>query len=111
MDQVLSIQADMPTPEDVRLLHTEIDRLTKEVDRLRVQLAGCGVAALDGSSSVECPRDGYGWSPAYADVLALRRCMDAVRSEIGVSLADYDAAGYDAHAATLNVLRAQTIRA
>lgn len=43
--------------------------------------------------------------------VALRRCIDAVRSEIGESLADYDAAGYDAHAVTLNVLRAQTIRA
>lgn len=108
MSRISSICTDgTATPDDVQALLSEVGRLTEEVNRLQVQLAGCGVAAMDGSPSVECPRDGYGWSPAYANVLTLRRCMDAVRSEIGVSLADYDAAGYDAHVVTLNVLRAR----
>jgi hypothetical protein len=76
----------------------------KEVEQLRVQLAGCGVAAMDGSVAQECRPGNYGYSASYADVLALRRCMDAVRARIGVTLEDYEAAKYDGHAATLAVL-------
>ena len=43
----------------------------KEADQLRVQLAGCSMAAIGGSPTIE--RGSYGWSPAYQDVLNLRR--------------------------------------
>lgn len=51
--------------------------LSREVERLQVQLAACGVAALGGTRKT-ARKYSYGWSPAYQDTLNLRRDYDAL---------------------------------
>lgn len=55
--------------------------LTTEVEQLRVQLAGCSVAALGGTKEPAKSED-YGWSPAYQDVLDLRINYDKLEAEL-----------------------------
>lgn len=65
-------EAEAPVPEE----------LTKEVEQLRVQLAGCSVAALgwNGPESL-AKRGDYGWSVPYQDVLELRAKYERLQAD------------------------------
>jgi predicted nucleic acid-binding Zn-ribbon protein len=74
--------------ERIQALKAEVERLQsslsvaqEEIEKLQVQLAGCGVAAL-GCTSPEtiCTQDQWGWSQSYQDVLDLRLKYDALQS-------------------------------
>lgn len=58
----------------------QVNKLIEEIEHLRVQLAGCGVAArcntLESMEKQCVDRDAYGWSASYGDVL------DAIKREI-----------------------------
>ena len=54
----------------------------EEIESLHIQLAACNVAALDGGESQEAKPHSYAWSPAYADVLKLRREYERLLSEL-----------------------------
>lgn len=61
---------------------------TAEVEKLRVQLAGCGVAAEGGTTDDLVAAEGaYGWSKSYQAVLGLRRNYDALMVQCGLSSA------------------------
>ena len=63
---------------DSKFMSEEIDELRAamkerdaEIEQLRVQLAGCGVAAMQNTESSKADRvtrGGYGWSESYGDV-------------------------------------------
>ena len=63
---------------DAIILEDELARVREERDRLEVQLAGCGAAAL-GWNAEQAQAGDYGWSASYADVLKLREEVESLR--------------------------------
>jgi hypothetical protein len=64
----------------------ERDALQAKLEQLRVQLAGCSVAALGGISPEQVAKVGdYGWSPSYEDVLRLRISYDALQAKLDIA--------------------------
>ena len=71
--------------EDMRIIKDFIHSLLKQererIEKLEVQLAGCGVAALGGTKEPAKKGD-FGWSASYQDVLDLRIKYDSQKSEM-----------------------------
>ena len=56
----------------------EAAELRAQIEQLRVQLAGCGVAAQGWAKGEnDCEEGGYGWSPAFEEVKKLRAKYEA----------------------------------
>jgi hypothetical protein len=70
------------TEDLLALFETELKERDKEIDHLRIQLAGCSVAALGGTGSDSVAKKGnYGWSASYQDVLDLRIKFNELKGE------------------------------
>lgn len=66
------------------MLAAEVRRLQEENERLRVQLAGCGVAAMQNTADSRehrIEKGAYGWSASYADVCSAVDREIVVREE------------------------------
>lgn len=61
----------------------ELIETSAELEQLRVQLAGCSVAALGGihDPNVLATQGMYGWSVTYEDVVALRMKYEELLGE------------------------------
>lgn len=54
--------------------------MTEREYQLVVQLAGCSAAAF-GATHKPAKKGGYGWSPAYQQILGLHRRFDKLTKE------------------------------
>jgi len=73
VDDVAECQAFF---NEVRRLIESRPKVDEEIEQLRVQLAGC-LTAAEGWIENPAKQCDYGWSPAYAAVLNLRRKFEA----------------------------------
>lgn len=60
---------------DYDALAARVQEVERELEQVRVQLAGC-LAAAEGATTDAAKRGAYGWSPAYQATLDLRRQHD-----------------------------------
>ncbi len=66
------------------------EELQNEVEQLRVQLAGCSVAACGCDWNERALQGDYGWSVAYADVSRLKERYDDALRQLGSLEAERD---------------------
>jgi hypothetical protein len=68
----------------IQELEAKVVSLEEEAERLRVQLAGCGVAALGGIAprTRQAMAGDYGWSASYQDVVNLRERYELETAEL-----------------------------
>ena len=82
-DLALARVCDFAPSDHFDRLIAERDAATARAEQLTVQLAGCGVAALGGTSpAVTAKKGDYGWSCSYQDTLDLRRRYEAQAATI-----------------------------
>lgn len=80
--KILSVHIESQLDELARL-RQDVRELAAESALLRIQLAGCGVAAAGGTSGPVVANEGeYGWSPSYQSVLDLRIERDALAKRV-----------------------------
>lgn len=61
-------------------IHAELERVTAENERLKVQLAGCSVAAKGyATGENDCKKGDYGWSQSFEDVKELYENRHSVK--------------------------------
>ena len=82
-----SNQTEDQEPEVRRILRECADALHKvctDRERLEVQLAGCGAAAMGAVEprAEEAKPGDYGWSPSYGDVVTIRHELEELRAKI-----------------------------
>ena len=66
--------------------------LTDQIEQLRVQLAGCSVAAVDSSEANQAQPGSYGWSVSYRDVQELKKKYDTTQkvAEAARAIEEYE---------------------
>ena len=63
-----------------------VKTLEDKIEQLRVQLAGCGVAALGyAKGKNDCKKGGYGWSQSFEDVKTLWAKYSAVLKQVDLA--------------------------
>lgn len=65
--------------QEYEKMRQDLSNALNELERVRVQLAGCAVAAQ--GYDLDLPKTAYGWSASYADVVALRKNFEIVMAE------------------------------
>jgi hypothetical protein len=76
----LSVPSFYVPPHYVLLTKEDHKKLTEEIEQLRVQLAGCSVAALGYDHDTK--RGDYGWSASFDDVKSLYQKYQVLRGVV-----------------------------
>jgi hypothetical protein len=78
-----------PELEELRKVYARSDE-SREVEQLRVQLAGCSSAAFGYGG--DCKQGDYGWSASFGDVMKLRERAEAAEAKLAETEASYNGA-------------------
>lgn len=66
---------------ELKRRRAEAERLQAAIEQLQVQLAGCSVAAIGGSSAAEVKVGDYAYSASFEDVRGLRAEVEQLRAK------------------------------